>query len=103
MELREFYEFDSWPPDSGRDRREAVQLVAREVGALVAVRRSVADVDWIQQVQNVIGAANVRSTTQADSAMAIGRGVWSTGRAADRQRWMRGTVLGRLGGCRRFC
>ena len=74
MELREFYEFVSWPPDSGRDRREAVQLVAREVGALVAVRRSVADVDWIQQVQNVIGAANVRSTTQAESAMAIGRG-----------------------------
>ena len=43
MELREFYEFDSWPPDS--DRRETVQLVVREVGALVAVRRSVADVD----------------------------------------------------------
>ena len=39
MELSEFYEFDSWP------RPVAVQLVAREVGALVAVRRSVADVD----------------------------------------------------------
>ena len=74
MELRGFYEFDSWPPDSGWDRREAVQLVARQVGDLVAVRRSVADVDWILQVQNVISAANVRSTTQAESAMTIGRG-----------------------------
>ena len=36
MELREFYEFDFWPPES--DRQVAAQLVAREVGALVAVR-----------------------------------------------------------------
>ena len=89
MELREFYEFDSWPPDSGRGKREAVQLVAREVGALVAVRQSVADVGWVQLVQDVIDAANVRSTTQVESAMTIGRGSvvsWAMGGAADRHR-----------------
>ena len=70
MELREFYEFDLWPPDSGR--REAVQLVVREVGALVAVRRSVADVDWIQPTQSCISAALVRSAAQAEPTVISG-------------------------------
>ena len=70
MELREFYEFDFWPPES--DRQVAAQLVAREVGALVAVRRSVSDVKWIQQVQSCISAALVRFAAQAEPTVAIG-------------------------------
>ena len=70
MELREFYEFDFWPPES--DRQVAAQLVAREVSALVAVRRSVSDVEWIQQVQSCISAALVRSAAQAEPTVTIG-------------------------------
>ena len=73
MELREFYEFDFWPPKS--DRRVAAQLVAREVGALVAVRRSVSDVKWIQQVQSCISAALVWSAAQAEPTMTMGGGM----------------------------
>ena len=42
----------------------------------MAVRRGVADVDWIQQVQSIVGTASldVGPTTQAKLAMAIGRG-----------------------------
>ena len=70
MELREFYEFDFWPPES--DRQVAAQLVAREVSVLVAVRRSVSDVEWIQQVQSCISAALVRSAAQAEPTVTIG-------------------------------
>ena len=69
MELCEFYDFDFWPPES--DRRGAAQLVVREVGALVAARRSVADVDWIQQVQSCIGATLVRSAAQAEPTVTV--------------------------------
>ena len=40
--------------------------MVREVGALVAVRRSVADVDWIQQVQSCVSATLAKLTAQAD-------------------------------------
>ena len=69
MALREFYEFASWPSwGQVEDRRDVVQSMVHEVGALVAVRRSVADVDWIQQAQSCVGAALdlARSTAQAD-------------------------------------
>ena len=68
MALREFYEFVSWPSDDDSNKRDVVQSMVREVGALVAVRRSVADVDWIQQAPSCVGAALdlARSTAQAD-------------------------------------
>ena len=48
-------------------------MAAREVGALVAVKRGVADVDWIQQVQSCISVALVRSAAQAEPTVTSGR------------------------------
>ena len=66
LAFRKFYEFASWPSGDDSSKSEVAQLVAREVGALVAVRRSVADVDWIQQVQSCVSATLAKSTAQAD-------------------------------------
>ena len=48
MKLRRFDELYSWPPDN--ETRGVVQLLAcGMIGALVAVKRGAAGVDWIQQ------------------------------------------------------
>ena len=49
---------------------------------MVAVRRSVADVDWIQQVQSCVGAALVRSAAYAEPIMTSGGGNDDGGRAS---------------------